>query len=82
MNPSCRGYNNNCYYVIYQGRSGWGQGGNILDPTVTEEAIIVAIITTNTINIVHMMMDHMSNNMAHHAHFVVDLTILLNIVSK
>ena len=36
----------------------------ISDPTVTEVAIIEAIIITNTINITHMMMDHRLNNMA------------------
>ena len=51
----------------------------ISDPTVTGEAIIEAIIITNTINITHMMMDHRLNNMVHHAHFAVVLIILLNI---
>ena len=54
----------------------------ISDLTVTEEVIIEAIIITNTINITCMMMEHRLNNMAHHAHFVVVLIILLNIVSK
>ena len=54
----------------------------ISDLTVTEEAIIEAIIITNTINITCMMMDHRLNNMAHHAHFAVVLIILLNIVLK
>ena len=54
----------------------------ISDLTVTEEAIIKAIIITNTINITHMMMDHRLNNMAHHAHFAVVLIILLNIALK
>ena len=54
----------------------------ISDPAVTDEAIIEAIIITNTINITHMMMDHRLNNMAHHAHFVVVLIILLNIALK
>ena len=54
----------------------------ISDPTVVEEAIIKAIIITNTINITHMMMVHRLNNMAHHVHFVVALIILLNIVLK
>ena len=49
---------------------------------VTEEAIIEAIIITNTINITCMMMDHRLNKLAHHAHFVVVLIILLNIVLK
>ena len=42
----------------------------ITDLTVVEEAIIKAIIITNTLNIMCMMMDHRSNNMAHHVHFV------------
>ena len=54
----------------------------ILDPMVAGEAIIEAIINTNTINITHMMMDHGLNNMAHHAHFAVVLIILLNIALK
>ena len=54
----------------------------ISDPAVMGEAIIKAIIITNTINITHMMMDHRWNNMAHHAHFVVVLIILLNTVLK
>ena len=54
----------------------------ISDPAVMGEAIIEAIIITNTINITHMMMDHRLNNMAHHAHFAVVLTILLNIALK
>ena len=54
----------------------------ISDPTVTGEAIIKAIIITNTINITHMMMDHRSNNMTHHVHFAVVLIILLNIALK
>ena len=52
----------------------------ISDPAVTEEAIIEAIIITNTINITHMMMVHRLNNMAHHVHFAVVSIILLNIV--
>ena len=54
----------------------------ISDPTVMGEATIEAIIITNTINIAHMMIDHRLNNMAHHAHFVVVLIILLNIALK
>ena len=54
----------------------------ISDPVIMGEAIIKAIIITNTINITHMMMDHRLNNMAHHAHFVVVLIILLNIALK
>ena len=54
----------------------------ISDPLVMAEAIIKAIIIANTINITHMMKDYRSNNMAHHAHFVVVLIILLNIVLK
>ena len=54
----------------------------ITDLMVTEEAIIKAIIITNTINITHMMMDHRLNNMAHHVHFVVVSIILLNIALK
>ena len=54
----------------------------ILDLAVMEEAIIKATITTNTINITCMMMDHRLNNMAYHAHFVVVLIILLNIALK
>ena len=54
----------------------------IIDFTVMEEAIIEAIITTNTINITHMIMDHSLNNMAHHGHFTVVLIILLNIALR
>ena len=54
----------------------------ISDPAVTGKTIIEAIIITNTINITHMMMDHRSNNMAHHAYFAVVLIILLNIALK
>ena len=54
----------------------------ISDPMVMGEAIIEAIIITNTINITHTMMDHRLNNMAHHAHFAVVLIILLNIALK
>ena len=54
----------------------------ITDLMVTEEAIIEAIITTNTINITCMMMDHSLNNMVYHAHFVVASIILLNIVLR
>ena len=54
----------------------------ILDLAVMAEAIIKAIIITNTINTTHMMMDHRSNNMAHHVHYAVVLTILLNTALK
>ena len=54
----------------------------ISDPVVMGEAIIKAIIITNTTNITHMMMDHRLNNMAHHVHFAVVLITLLNIASK
>ena len=54
----------------------------ISDPVVMGEAIIEAIIITNTINITHMMMDHGLNDMAHHMHFAVVLIILLNIALK
>ena len=54
----------------------------ILDLVVTGEAIIKAIIITNIIHIIHMMMDHRLNNTAHHAHFAVVLIILLNIALK
>ena len=54
----------------------------ISDPAVMGEAVIEAIIITNAINITHMMKDHRSNNMAHHAHFAVVLIILLNIALK
>ena len=54
----------------------------ISDPMVMGEAIVKAIIITNTNNITHMMMDHRLNNMAHHVHFVVVLIILLNIALK
>ena len=54
----------------------------ITDLVVMEEAIIEAIIITNTINITHMMMDHSLNNMVHHVHFVVVLIILLNIAVR
>ena len=55
---------------------------SISDPPVMGEAIIKAIIITNTINIIHMMKDHRSKNMADHAHFAVVLIILLNIALK
>ena len=51
-------------------------------PVVMGEAIIEAIIITNTINITHMMMDHRLNNMAHHVHFAVVSITLLNIALK
>ena len=51
----------------------------IIDNAVKEEAITGAIIITNTINITRMMMVHSSNNMVHHAHFVVVSIIFLNI---
>ena len=54
----------------------------ISDRAVIGEAIIEAIIITNTIHITHMMMDHRLNNMAHHTHFAVVLIIPLNIASK
>ena len=54
----------------------------ITDLTVMEEAIIEAIIITNTISITCMMMDHRLNNMAHHAHFAVVSIILLNTALK
>ena len=54
----------------------------ILDSAVIKEAIIKAIIITNTTNITYMMMVHRLNNMAHHAHFVVASIILLNIALK
>ena len=54
----------------------------ITDLMVTEEAIIKAIIITNTINITCMMMDHSSNKLVHHAPFVVVSIILLNIVLR
>ena len=54
----------------------------ISDPMVMREAIIKAIIITNTINITHMMKDNKANNMAHHVHFAVVLIILLNIALK
>ena len=40
---------------------------------VVEEAIIKAIIITNTINITCMMINHRLNNMVHHVHFAVVL---------
>ena len=43
----------------------------IADLTVAGKAIIKAIIITNTIHIIHLMMDHRLNTMAHHMHFVV-----------
>ena len=54
----------------------------ISDPVVVGEVIIKAIIITNAINITYMMMAHRLNNMAHHAHFVVVLFILLNTALK
>ena len=56
--------------------------GTISDPAVTEEAIIEAIIITNTTNTTHMMMVHRLNNMAHHVNFTMALIILLNIALK
>ena len=53
----------------------------ISDPVVMEEAIIKAIIITNTINITHMMMVYRLNNMAHHVHFVVASITLLSIIT-
>ena len=50
----------------------------ILDNVVTEEAITI----TNTINIIHMMMDHSLNNMVHHALFAEVSIILLNTVLR
>ena len=55
---------------------------SISDPMVMGEAIIETIIITNTINIIHMLMDHRLNNKAHHAHFAVVLITLLNIALK
>ena len=81
FNTSHISYNNN-YYGNYQGRGGRGHGGNNFRPQVVGEAIIEAIVITNTINITHMMMDHRLNNMAHRAHFAVVLIILLNIALK
>ena len=54
----------------------------ILDLAIVGEAIIEAIIITNTINITHMLSVHRSNNMAHHVHFAMVLIILLNIALK
>ena len=54
----------------------------ISDLAVMEEAIIKAIIISNTINITHMMIDHRLNNMDHYAHFAVPSIILLNIALK
>ena len=54
----------------------------ISDPMVMKEAIIKAIIISNTINITHMMIDHRLNNMDYHAHFAVPSIILLNIALK
>ena len=54
----------------------------ILDLVDMGEAIIEAIIITNTINITYTMMDHRSNNMAYHAYFAVVIIILLSIVLK
>ena len=53
-----------------------------IDHTVMEEAITVAILIINTINITCMMMDLKLNNMVHHAHFVVVSIILVNIVLR
>ena len=54
----------------------------ITDLMVMEEAIIEAMIITNTINTTCMMMDHRLNNMALHVHFAVVFIILLNIALK
>ena len=54
----------------------------ITEVATTDEAIIEAITITNTINITHMMMAHRWSNMAYHAHFVVVLITLPNIVLK
>ena len=54
----------------------------ITDHVIMEEAITRAITITNAINITPMMLDPRSNNMVHHAHFVVVSIILLNIVLR
>ena len=54
----------------------------IIDHVVEGEAITRTITITNTINITCMMIDHSSNSMVHHAHFVVVSIILLNIVLR
>ena len=54
----------------------------ISDPTVMDEAIIKAIIITNTIRTTHRILAHRLNNMDCHVHFVVAITILLNIALK
>ena len=47
-----------------------------------EEAVIEAIIITNTTNITHMMIVHRLSNMAHHAHFTVALITPQNTILK
>ena len=54
----------------------------IIDLAVAVEAIIEAIIITNTISITHIMMACKLTNMAHHALYVVVSTILPNNVLK
>ena len=54
----------------------------IIDHMVMEEAITEAITIISTINITHMMMDHSSNNMVHHALFAEVSIILLNVVLR
>ena len=53
-----------------------------IDHVVTEEAITEAITIINTINITHMMMDHNSNNMVHHALFTEVSIIIPNIALR
>ena len=54
----------------------------IIDHRVMGEAINEAITIINTINIIHMMMDHSLSNMAHHAPFAEVSIIVLNIVLR
>ena len=54
----------------------------ITEVVATGEAIIEAITITNTTNITYMMIAPMYSNMAHNAHFAVDLITLLSIVLK
>ena len=54
----------------------------ITEVMAMDKVVIKAITITNTTNITHMMMVHRLSNMAHHAHFVVALITLPNIVLK
>ena len=81
LTPLSHGSYDNNYYGNYQ-EVAVAVGKTIKSHAVTEEAITEAITIINTINITCMMMDPSSNNMVHHALFVVVSIILLNTVLK